>query len=345
MSENSEDEQKKKAQASEGQEKTGEEKTTTSQTESAATLQEQKPKTAPMIGTPHPTSTPVGSPQASSPRPTSTPLQPKTVATPVGAPRPSVGAPVAGRPSTTVQQAAPTGPIPPKVPPSKPQESKVEVSRRNFIKAIAIFGGLAAVASYVPLYPYLQGSVGAQVTKDQQLVVNPDVSPTTPITPASVGSGITFTYPYTGNPNIDADTFVQCVLIKLPSSMKIPSSYDQYAAKDSSGNIYLAFSRVCVHLWCLWGTGLDFSDAQVGGPVLGPCPCHGSTYVPGTGGSSVYPNYPEAQNQVPGQAVAGPAALQTFPNNQLPIIKIYLANDGTFHATGRVGQIGYCQQC
>jgi Rieske Fe-S protein len=328
LSDDSESEQKKKDQQSQqaSEAKPDNKSSVISQTE-------QKPKTAPPVGTP------VGTL-----RPPSTPMVARPVGTPVGTPRPAVGSPVA-RPGAGGPSSSQTGPLPPKTPPAKPPESKVEVSRRNFIKGLAIIGGLAVVASYVPLFPYLQGSVGVQTLKDQQLVVDPDVSPLTPITPASVGNGIAFTYPYTGNSNVDSDTFVQCVLIKIPNGMKLPSGYDQYAAKDSSGNYYMAFSRVCVHLWCLWGTGINTTDSQVGGPVLGPCPCHGSTYVPASGGSDIYPHYTAAQNQPPGQAVAGPASLQPFPNNQLPIIKIRIASDGTFHAYGRVGQIGYCQQC
>jgi Rieske Fe-S protein len=359
LSENSESEQKEKEKQQQQQQQSSssetkqENKSPEASSESSTTQVQQKPKTAPPVGVPRPTSTPVGTPRPPStpvgtpvgtPRPTSTPIG-RPVGTPVGAQRPSVGTPVA-RPGVGAPTAAtPSGPLPPKTPPSKPPESKVEVSRRNFIRGLAIIGGLAVVASYVPLFPYLQGSVGAQSLKDQQLVLDPDTSPTTPITPGSVGNGIAFTYPYTGNPNVDSDTFVQCVLIKIPSGMTLPSGYDQYAAKDSSGNLYMAFSRVCVHLWCLWGTGINTTDSQVGGPVLGPCPCHGSTYVPASGGKNVYPHFAAAQNQVPGQAVAGPASLQPFPNNQLPIIKIRIASDGTFHAYGRVGQIGYCQQC
>jgi Rieske Fe-S protein len=352
LSENSEGEQKKDQLPQEEQVKASE----------VSSQEKPKPKVAPRVGTPigekpagtpapRPTSTtvagpvvgtPAGTPATTVPRPTSTPVA-RPVGTAVGTARPTVGTP-AVRPGGPPPTPA-SGPLPPKLPPAKPAESKVEASRRNFIRGLAILGGLAFVASFVPLFPYLQGSVGVSTLTDQQLVVDPDVSPTTPIYPSSVGNGITFAYPYTGNANVDSDTFVQCVLIQLPSGLTIPSSYDAYTAKDSSGNVFIAFSRVCVHLWCLWGTGVDLTDPQVGGPVLGPCPCHGSTYVPGTGGSSIYPKYPEAQNQVPGQAVAGPASLQVFPNNQLPIIKIRIASDGSFHAYGRVGDVGYCQQC
>jgi rieske iron-sulfur protein len=342
LSEDSESEQKKKDQQSSEANKEDKSSVASSDTTSQS---QQKPKTAPMVGTPRPTSTPIGTPVGAS-RPMSTPAVSRPVATPIAAQRPSVGTPVA-RPGGGAPGATPSGLLLPKTPPSKPPEPKVEVSRRNFIRGLAILGGLAVVASYVPLFPFLQGSVGAQKLADQQLVLDPDVTPTTPITPGSVGSGLAFTYPYTGNPNIDSDTFVQCVLIKIPNGMTIPSSYDQYAAKDSSGNIYMAFSRVCVHLWCLWGTGINNTDSQVGGPVLGPCPCHGSTYIPASGSKTAYPKFPPAQDSsvVPGQAIAGPASLQPFPNNMLPIIRIRIASDGTFHAYGRVGQIGYCQQC
>ncbi|MHB8568441.1 MAG: hypothetical protein ACYC7D_10510 [Nitrososphaerales archaeon] len=58
--------------------------------------------------------------------------------------------------------------------------------------------------------------------------------------------------------------------------------------------------------------------------------------MPGTG-----PPY----NKAPGTAVLGPASLQTPPNNQLPVILLSIAADGTISATGLVGQIGCGQKC
>ena len=66
------------------------------------------------------------------------------------------------------------------------------------------------------------------------------------------------------------------------------------------------------------------------------CPCHGSQYVPGTG-----PPYYDP----PGLAVAGPASLQSPPNNQLSMATIAISSTGTISATGLVGEVGCGQKC
>lgn len=358
MSEDSENEQKKAQGSSEEQaqnQQSGEEKPPTESSD-GSTPQAQKPKVAAIIGkpigtpvTPRPTSTPVGKPPASAPvvsRPTSTPVVSRpvgtAVGTPVGTPRSGVGTSVS---TAGLNQAGPPIPTAPKVPPSKPPESKLEVSRRNFIKGLAIFGGLAAVASFVPLFPYLQGSVGVGTsTPDLQVVVNPNVASNelVPILPADVGSlnaidpnSSYFQYPYeVGNSNVNSDSFVQCVLIRMPKGF----NGEGYSVSDpKTGDQYIAFSRVCVHLWCLW----SYNTNDPRGPVMA-CPCHGSTYVPGYG---TYSKTPSFSDQPPGLAVAGPASLQTPPNNALPIIQLRIASDGSFHAIGRIGVVGCGQKC
>ncbi len=371
MSEDSENEEKK-AQASseaESQAQTSNEEKSSTETISISPSapQPQKPKTTPMIGkpigtpvTPRPTSTPIVKPAAQTQTPVvggpaSTPVASRPVGTPVvGTPRPSVGTPVGTmgpivgtvtpRPgiASLAGVSAPGGA--PKLPPSKPPESKVEVSRRNFIKGLAIVGGLVAVGSFVPLFPYLEASVGVgTATPDLPVVVNPNVAQNqlVPLKPADVGSlnsidpnSSYFQYPYiVGNTNANADSFVQCVLIRMPAGF----NGEGYSVTDTStGDQYIAFSRVCVHLWCLW----SYNTNDPRGPV-GACPCHGSTYVPGSG---TYPKTPSFSNQAPGTAVAGPASLQTPPNNMLPIIQLTIV-DGSFHATGRVGVVGCGQKC
>jgi rieske iron-sulfur protein len=339
----------------------------TTATTSDSTPQAQKPKTAPMIGKPigspvtsRPTSSPIEKPSAPTQtpvvgRPVSTPVSSRPISTPVGTARPSIGTPVGApgppvgtvppRPESAPQAGASALGSPPKVPPSKPQESKVEASRRNFIKGLAIAGGLVAVASFAPLFPYMQGSVGAGTgTPDLQVVVNPNLaqSQLVPFKPSDVGvlnsidpNSSYFQYPYeVGNSNVNSDSFVQCVLIRMPKGF----SGEGYSVTDpKTGDQYIALSRVCVHLWCLW----SYNTNDPRGPV-GACPCHGSTYVPGYG---TYPKTPSFSNQPPGMAVAGPASLQTPPNNMLPIIQLKLESDGSFHAIGRVGSVGCGQKC
>jgi ubiquinol-cytochrome c reductase iron-sulfur subunit len=68
---------------------------------------------------------------------------------------------------------------------------------------------------------------------------------------------------------------------------------------------------ICVHLWCLWNYYADrrLMNATVDGTI--ECPCHGSKYDPNNG-----------------LAVAGPAAMQTEPNNALPRLDIEIEDNG-----------------
>jgi Rieske Fe-S protein len=77
----------------------------------------------------------------------------------------------------------------------------------------------------------------------------------------------------------------------------------------------VAFSRVCVHLLCLW------SYSERTRYIF--CPCHGSTYL-----------------AMDGAAVAGPAYLQPPPNNVLPEVKLELQDDGTINAVDIEGVVG-----
>ncbi|MHB1908973.1 MAG: QcrA and Rieske domain-containing protein [Nitrososphaerales archaeon] len=329
MSADSEDAQKKKAQQTSAPEQK-------SPVESSGQTEQPKPVT-PMVGTPRPTSTPIGTASSASASRASTPV--------VGTAKPAVGTPVSrpiGSPS-----ASPSAPGKP-TPPQKPPEPKGELSRRNFIKALAVIGGLTvAFGALYPflgltpvqnektkegLLPYLQSSVGAGTATPKQQIINLNTG--APLKPSDVTAGgqIVFHYPSTGNPNIDADSFVQCVLLQLPSGLTSDYSVSENPS-DSSAPRYVAFSRVCVHLWCLW----SYAPTDPRGPVM-VCPCHGSTYVPGTG---QYPKFTPASDQLPGTAVAGPASLQSPPNDTLPLIELSIEN-GTFYATGRIGQVGYC---
>ena len=275
---------------------------------------------APVVGTPKP-STPIGTPV----KPVASPVVARPTSTPIGQPRPvgAVGASVA---SAAPKPAVPAGPLKPTLP-AKPVESKQDVSRRNFLKGLVVLGGIVAVAQFGALGPYLQGSVESSNVTTQVIY---DLATNAPIhtTDVPVNDWKTFVYPRTGNPNIDNDTFHQCVIIHLPKGFVAPSNL---SAKDPvTGDTFVALSRVCVHLWCLWSYVPPDERCE--------CPCHGSQYVPGGVPGSIGAT-------APGTAVAGPASLQTPPNNQLPLITITIASDGTISATGIVGQIGCGQKC
>ncbi len=283
-------------------------------------------KPAPTVGTPVGTKPTVGTP-VGTPRPTvGTPVGRPTVGTPVGsqtapqAPQPSASVPAVGKPTVSTPATAQTAP-------AKPEERKQSVSRRNFLKGLAILGGIVAVGQFAALGPYLQGSVGtSNITS--QTIQDIKTGNTIRTTDVAANNWTTFVYPRTGNPNIDNDTFRQCVLIHLPKGWTAPSNLS--AVDPISKDTFVALSRVCVHLWCLW--------SYIPSDDLGICPCHGSQYVPGGP-----PGSQGASN--PGLAVGGPASLQTPPNNQLPVITISIASDGAISATGVVGQIGCGQHC
>lgn len=285
-----------------------------------ATVAEPPKPSAPPVATPKP-STPIGTP-----KPTSTPVVGRPTSTPIGAPSKPVGS--VGTPSAVgaPKPAVPAGPIKPTVP-TKREETKQEVSRRNFLKGLIVLGGVVAVGQFAALGPYLQGSVGISNVTSQVIY---DLENGLPIHTTDVPENDwrTFVYPRTGNPNIDNDTFRQCVIVHMPKGFVAPANL---SAKDPvSGDTFVALSRVCVHLWCLW--------SYVPGDKRAECPCHGSQYVPGGVPGSL-------GSTEPGIAVAGPASLQTPPNNQLPLITITIAADGTISATGIIGQIGCGQKC
>ena len=249
--------------------------------------------------------------------------------------KPTVSSPVGTQSANSSTEKPAPAPLPrPSLSPkpvasAKPPESKAEISRRNFIKGLAVLGGIIAVGQFAALGPYLQGSVG-QSSITSQVIQDAKTGTTLKTTTSLVSSPnswTTFVYPRSGDPNLDNDTFRQWVLIHLPKGW----SAGQYGAVDPiSGDSFVALSRVCVHLWCLWSY-VPLDDRGI-------CPCHGSQYIPGGPSGSQNANEP-------GLAVAGPASLQTPPNNQLPVVKLSIATDGTISATNVIGQIGCGQKC
>ncbi len=296
--------------------------------------------TRPVVGTPRPTvGTPVGTPRPTVGTPVGAPKA--TVGTPIGSPRPTVGTPVgtpktgqpaaaaAPRPAVATPRPASVGVSRPAAP-SKPPESKAEISRRNFIKVLAVAGGIVAVGQFGVLEPYLTGSVGGSTAAVTQVLTDSATGATLLTTNTNIStanSWTTFIYPYTGNANIDNDTFRQWVIIHLPKGWTAGT----FGTVDPiSGDTFIALSRVCLHLWCLWSYD-PTADRGI-------CPCHGSQYLPGGVAGSV-------ESTEAGLAVAGPASLQTPPNNWLAHATIKIASDGTISATNIVGQVGCGLNC
>jgi rieske iron-sulfur protein len=112
-----------------------------------------------------------------------------------------------------------------------------------------------------------------------------------------------FTYPTSGDPTVDADnpdTFQKFALIRLPASM----GGDSKKATD-----FVAFSKVCVHLWCSPNYNPERSTSLADETYQ--CPCHGSVY------------------RVPdGLSIAGPASTQAFPQNAIPMMTLQADSNG-----------------
>ncbi|MCS6783581.1 MAG: Rieske 2Fe-2S domain-containing protein [Candidatus Caldarchaeum sp.] len=161
--------------------------------------------------------------------------------------------------------------------------------RRTLLKAVLGTSLIATLAPFLSWGGYLFRPEAA-AGQIRQRIINLKDFP--------VNSKLTFPFPATGDPTVDSDPFRQYILVHLPS-----------------GDLK-AFSKVCVHLWCLYDYIPEKREFQ--------CPCHGSIYNADTGVS-----------------IRGPAALQPYPTNALPELTIEVDPDGTVYATGLKGRIGY----
>lgn len=160
------------------------------------------------------------------------------------------------------------------------------VDRRSVLKSLFIASGIAVLAPFFPLGKFLTPE--AQASYPRQRVGN--------ISNIPIFGQLFVTYPRTGDPTKDDDPFRQFLIIR------------------TGEREVKAYSRVCIHLWCL----VDFKKEI----DLIECPCHGSQY-----------------RKEDGYAVAGPAAKQ--PNRFLPILNVEIDDEGNIYAVGIDGEIGY----
>jgi len=167
-----------------------------------------------------------------------------------------------------------------------------EKSRRRFLKFLATTGGALALAPYVPWGEFLKPIVGTPPAERQRLILANGIAASTSNIP--VNTAAVFVYPRTGDPKLDAEPFRRYQLIRLPK---------EQGGDANDASAFRAYSMICVHLWCLW----DYKPAR----ARLECPCHGSIYDP-----------------LSGLAVAGPAALQTPPNNALPNLDLEVDSSG-----------------
>ena len=240
---------------------------------------------------------------------------------------------VPATPPTPATTAGPAPPRPAAVPPRPPAAPPAPAApptkgRRTFIKALFAIGAVLAIIPFVPWESYLSSSVesGNAITN---LLSKVRVDQNTNYGAASgqlvnVNDLTTFppndhwviTFPSSGDPTIDSenpDTFVKYELIRLPIEL---------GGNSKQATDFVAFSKVCVHLWC----SPNYNPAQTKNPNENgyappsatsitheqyECPCHGSIY------------------RIPdGKAIAGPASLQAPPTNAIPMLTLQADSAG-----------------
>jgi len=239
--------------------------------------------------------------------------QPKTVAQTTS---PAPAAPQPARPAVATPPPRPSAPTPP----PRPSVPKNE-GRRNFAKAILAIGAVLSLVPFVPWGTFLQSSVSSsgaykrqKAVLDMNTVANRNTNGGAAGKTVNVNDLTTFppnstfllTYPSSGDLTTDSqnpDTFVKFGLIRLPAEL---------GGSDKSAAAFVAFSKVCVHLWC----SPNYNPSHSTNPTdeTYQCPCHGSIY------------------EVPdGKATGGPASLQPPPTNAIPMLTLTADPDGTLN--------------
>jgi rieske iron-sulfur protein len=244
------------------------------------------------------------------------PAQPKketAVLTPPPA-SPAVATPPPPRP-------APVAPRPPAHVQAPPSQAPRGTGRRTFLKLLV---GISAVLSIIPFVPwgnFLLSSVSStgpakrqQVVLDLNTTTNNNANGNVAGKVVNVNDLSSFppnskwlvTYPTSGDITIDSqspDTFTKFQLIRLPT---------QLGGSEKSAAAFVAFSKVCVHLWC--SPNYDPQKSSTPSFETYQCPCHGSIY------------------EVPdGLAIAGPASEQAFPTNAIPMLTLTTDSNGDLY--------------
>ena len=247
--------------------------------------------------------------------------QQAATAPPAGPAAPAASVP----PRPAVVPPRPPAPTPASAPAAKPAPAK---GRRTFVKALFAIGAVLAIIPFVPWESYLSSSVEAgnsisnllsKVRVDQNSnygAASGQLVNVTDLTTFPPNDHWIITFPSSGDPTIDSqnpDTFVKYELIRLPIEL---------GGNSKKATDFVAFSKVCVHLWCSpnYNPTQTKNPSENGYQAPSPtttthqqyeCPCHGSIY------------------RVPdGMAVAGPASLQAPPTNAIPMLTLQADSNG-----------------
>ena len=194
---------------------------------------------------------------------------------------------------------------------------------------------ILAVVPFVPWESFLLSSVSSRGALQRQKAVL-DLNTTTNNNANGAVAGKTvnvndlnsfppnsswlLTYPSSGDVTVDSDspdTFQKFGLIRLPSEL---------GGSDKAASAFVAYSKVCVHLWCSPNYDPEI-DKATGKRSTDPsnetyqCPCHGSIYQLPT-------KDPQGNLVDAGKAIAGPAALQAPPTNAIPMLTLTADSNG-----------------
>lgn len=252
------------------------------------------------------------------------------------------------RPAVPVQAAAPPRPVVPPRPPAPsvppPAQPPRGTGRRTFIKALVAVSAVLAIVPFVPWGDFLLSSVSSSGTvQRQKAVLDLDTANNKNANGAAAGRTVNvndltsfppngswlITFPTSGDLTVDSqnpDTFQKYQLVRLPQEL---------GGASKSAADFVAYSKVCVHLWC----SPNYNPTETNNPnefgYKSPssgaltheqyeCPCHGSIYQLPT---------KDAQGDLVdgGKAVAGPAALQAFPTNAIPMLTLTADPNGDLY--------------
>jgi rieske iron-sulfur protein len=200
-----------------------------------------------------------------------------------------------------------------------------------FLKIGLLVGAILSFTPYVPWGSFLTSSVSTGTAKrfilqkvrvDQNTkygLASGQLVNVNDLTTFPANNHWVITYPTSGDPTIDSqnpDTFLKYELIRLPTEL---------GGNGKKATDFVAFSKVCVHLWC----SPNYNPTQTKNPnengylPPGPnsvnhqqyeCPCHGSIY------------------EIPdGKAIMGPASLQPAPANAIPMLTLQADSTGQLY--------------
>ncbi|MBI3841188.1 MAG: Rieske 2Fe-2S domain-containing protein [Thaumarchaeota archaeon] len=207
----------------------------------------------------------------------------------------------------------------------------MDSGRRGFVKAMFAIGAVLSIIPFVPWGTFLSSAITigqAPRTLLQRAIIDDETKygaaagrlvNVNDLSTFPPNGNWVITYPTSGDPTLDAqnpDTFQKYELIRLP---------EELGGSSKKATDFVAFSKVCVHLWCSpnYNPTQTHTPSEYGYQPPGPtvithqqyeCPCHGSIY------------------EIPdGRAIDGPAALQAPPTNAIPMLTLQADADGNLY--------------